>query len=121
LSGEYWSKSYSVSGWGGNADWTYSEILIMGTLKYYVPIKASKIKPYGGAGLGLVLGHSKVEGLGSFDTSANETGIGFQFFGGAEMPLADKLDGLLELKYGINGDNADFFGIFAGVTYKLGK
>lgn len=118
---DYWSKSYDVGHWKTS----FRQICIGGTASYFFPVKG-EIKPYAGAGLGFSFWKTEADWEGPSDpyteyieTSISETDIGLHFVGGAEKKLSPNLTGFGELKYHIDG--ADYFGIFAGVTYLLGK
>lgn len=123
----YWSKSYDV---GAHWDWSYSQIYINALARYFFSQKkGSSFSPYAGGGLGLVIGkvssdytgpESDYYGYYYEDTSSSETGIGIVLLGGAKMPLSPKMDGFGEVRYS-TGEGADYFGIFAGVIFKLNK
>ena len=117
---EYWGKSYDV----GYYEWTFSEIIIGATAKYYFPTQGI-MKFYGGGGLDFIIGNSSGEYTGTnpyytnTDVSDSDTDIGFHFCGGGEYPLSETMTGFAELKYTVDG--ADFFSIFAGVKFKMGQ
>lgn len=110
---EYWGKTYTE----GYNEWSWSEIMIGATAKYYLPSSSEQFKLYGGAGLDLVIGSWDSKNTGH---SASDTDIGIHACVGAEMPFSPSLTGLAELKYNINGF-ADYFAIFAGAKFALGK
>jgi len=94
---DYWSVS------------NFRQISIGGTTKYLFPIEGD-IKPYAGGGLNLIFWKAD---------SVSDTDIGIDFVGGVEKELSPNLIGFGEVKYHIDG--ADYIGLFAGVTYLLGK
>lgn len=115
---DYWRKSYdSGTPLYGKAEWNWTEIIIGATAKYFFKTK-SIIEPYAGGGLGLTIGRSKWE-TENYDDSASDTDFGLHFVGGLEYPLSPTMKGIAEAKYHVNG--ADYFGIFAGITFLLGK
>lgn len=120
---DIWSKSYGGLSPYGKADYTYTEITLAALGKYYFQLKNSSIKPYAGLGLGLIIGRSSFEYsipyFGSSSESTSETNLGFRILGGVDYKLSPQLNSFLEIFYHANG--ADFLGIFAGVTYMLGK
>ncbi|MBN2008412.1 outer membrane beta-barrel protein [candidate division KSB1 bacterium] len=116
---DYWGKTYDA----GYYEWTYSEIIVGATAKYYFA-KQGEFLPYAGGGLGLVIGKSsgkytgpQYSGYTYADDSSSDTKLGFHFCAGADYPLSPTLTGFGEIKYTING--ADFFGIYIGAVYKL--
>lgn len=119
---DYWSKSYdSGTPLYGTAEWSWTEIVLGATAKYFFKT-TSKIEPYAGAGLGLTIGRSKWEAsyMGvDYDDSVSDTNLGLHFVGGLEYPLSPTMKGIAEAKYHLNG--ADYFGIYGGVTFLLGK
>jgi opacity protein-like surface antigen len=122
----YWSKSYDV---GADYKWTYSQFYIAAIAKYYFAMnKGSKIEPYAGGGLGLVMGKVKSEYSGptygydelyNVNTSVSHTNLTIMLVGGAKMPLSPKMDGFAEVRYSTASDLADIWGIFVGVIFKL--
>ncbi|MBN2321834.1 MAG: porin family protein [Acidobacteria bacterium] len=121
LEGEvlYWGKSYDY-GWGGDAK--FSEIIISALGKYCFPMKGSKMLPYAGGGLGLVLSKFSWDAPAGYsgyvdDSSESETDIGFHLLGGTYYDLSPQMKGFAEFRYTSNG--ADFWGIFAGFIYNL--
>lgn len=113
---EFWSKSREVG--YGYSD-SYSDLGIGAMLKYYFEIN-SELKPYAAAGLAFQLEHFKTELPPPFgNASDNKTEIGLHLIGGAELPINNQIDGLAELKYVISDIN--YFGIFLGANYKIGK
>jgi hypothetical protein len=119
---EYWSKSYCEENAMFSGDWTISEIVIAPMVKYCFP-SGSQIKPFVGGGVGFTIGKSNFETsdpfFGNQETSASDSEIGVFFGGGVDYELSPNLLGFVEAKYHIGG--ADYLGIFAGVTYLLGK
>jgi hypothetical protein len=122
----YWSKSYDV---GAHWDWSYSQIYITALARYFFSQKkGASFSPYAGGGLGLVIGKVSSDYTGPNedyygyydDTSTSSTGIGIVLLGGAKKALSPKMDGFAEVRYG-TGEGADYFGIFAGVIFKLNK
>lgn len=120
---DYWSKSYKVG--LSDAEWSWTEIVIGGFAKYYLDLK-SPVAPYGGGGLGFVIGRSSGEyeyfngSTGQIEKrsdSDTDTDFGFFFMVGADYDLSPQLTGFGELKYHMNG--VDYLGIYFGVTYKL--
>jgi opacity protein-like surface antigen len=90
--------------------------------------KDSKIEPYAGGGLGLVMGSVKTEYSGptygydalyNVNTSVSHTNLTIMLVGGAKMPLSPKMDGFAEVRYSTASDLADIWGIFVGVIFKL--
>ena len=119
---DFWSKSYDAGSMYGEAEWSWTEIVIGASAKYFFPSQ-SQFKPYAGGGLNFTIGRSKWEYtdyLGhKYEDSDSDTDIGAHIFGGVEYLLSPNLNGYAELKY--HTDGADYFGIFAGVTYLLAK
>ncbi len=115
---DFWKKSYDTGSLGGTFEASFTEIAIGALGKYYFPMSNSAFKPYAGAGLGLTIGKAKVDSPygGGSDSS---TDFGFRILGGADYALSPTLTGFAEAVYQIDG--ADYFGIFAGVVYSLGK
>ncbi len=119
---EYWGKSYeAAAGLSNLADWSWSEILIAGTVKYMFPTQ-SAIRPYLGGEMGFAIGrwdwkysYASV----NYDESGSDTKIAFGALGGVEVPLSSSMKGIAEVKYHING--IDYLGIFGGITFVLGR
>lgn len=112
---DYWGKSYDT---GFNTDASFSVIAVGGLVKYYFDLNGSKILPYTGAGLALHFASVKVNTpIG--DVSDTQTDIGFHLLGGIEYPFSPKLNGVAEVKFAFSEVN--YFGIYAGAIYKLGK
>jgi hypothetical protein len=119
----FWSKSIAENAY---EDFSYSQIYLNAIARYFfAQKKGSSFQPYAGGGLGLVIAKSKFEYKGeysdfyhaaNYDNSA--TGIGIVLVGGAKMALSPSMDGFGEVRYG-TGEGADYFGIFAGVLFKL--
>ena len=119
---EYWGKSYeATAGPYEIADWSWSEIVVAGTVKYMFPTQSS-IRPYLGGEVGFTIGRwdweSSYSGI-NFDESGSDTEIGFGALGGVEIPLSSSMKGIAEVKYHIDG--IDYLGIFGGITLLLGK
>jgi opacity protein-like surface antigen len=119
---EYWSKSYDV-GFGSDADASISVIALGAAAKYHFEMDGN-ITPYAGGGLGLNIGKASLEYTDPFtgqkvDDSDSESDIAIHLLGGASMPLSPQMDGYAELKYVIS--DVEYFGIFLGINYKMGK
>lgn len=116
---DYWSKKYeSGTTYLGTWETTLSEITIYALGKYYIPLSNSPVKPYGGAGLGFVIGKASIDTpLGSH--SESDTDFGIRLVGGADYEFSPNLKVFAEVAYHTNG--TDFFGIFAGVMFSTGK
>jgi opacity protein-like surface antigen len=118
---DYWSKSYDE---GTYWEASYSVIGISAIAKYHFEMDGN-IKPYAGGGLGFNIGTAKAEytgptygyDLGDTDASESNTDLGLTLVGGAAMELSPSMDGFVELRYSTDG--ADYFGIYAGISYKL--
>ncbi len=118
---DFWSKGYDVGYW----EWSWTNIAIGAMAVYYFPMDGN-IKPYAGGGLGFNIGMWKSDysgpanqSWGIEDQSDTEIDLGIHLAGGAEMELSPTLDGFGEVKYTIG--EADYFGFFVGVIYKLGE
>ncbi len=119
---DYWGKGYDLGYW----EWSWSVIDIAAIAKYPFETQGN-LKPYVGGGLGLSFNHwsSNYKGPSSpyfsekdFEASATDTEFAIHLLGGADMELSPKMVGFAEVKYTIAG-NADYFGIFVGINYKL--
>ncbi len=121
---DYWGKGYDA----GYYKWNWSVINIAAIAKYPFETQGN-IKPYAGGGLGLAFNHWSSDYTGpAFDSpyysspdlkdSATDTDLAIHLLGGADMALTPQMDGFAEVKYTIAG-NADYFGIFVGINYKL--
>ena len=118
---DYWSKGYDEAYY----EWSWTTIAFGATAKYEVAMEGN-IVPYFGGGVGLNYGKWSGEYKGpaspyitETDQDESEIDFDFHFLGGGKMPLSPTMDGILELKYVISG-NADYFGIWGGVVFKLG-
>jgi len=118
---DYWGKTYKA----GYYEWTFSEILIGATAKYYLP-GSGPMKFYGGGGIDFIIASSKGKYTGpqdywgyDTDVSDSDTEIGFHVLGGLDYPFSESMTGFAELKYTLNG--VDFFSISAGVKFQMGK
>jgi len=121
---DYWGKGYDA----GFYEWNWSVINIAAIAKYPFEMQGN-IKPYAGGGLGLAFNHWSSDYKGpdidspfyttsDLEDSATDTDLAIHLLGGAEMELSPQMDGFAEIKYTIAG-NADYFGIFVGINYKL--
>ena len=123
---DFWKKSYDeevvVPGFtAASGEASFTEIVIGATAKYFFQT-ASQIEPYAGAGLGFTIGRSKWEATYQgvkHEGSHSDTDLGFHLLGGVEYPLSPTVNGIAEAKYHLDG--ADYFGIYVGVMYLLGK
>jgi opacity protein-like surface antigen len=118
---DFWSKGYDA----GDFEWSWTNINIGAMAKYYFPVSGN-LNPYAGGGLGFAIGMWKTEYSGpansyleDLDESDTEIDIALHLAGGAEMELSPLLDGFFEVKYTIS--EADYFGFWLGVMYKLGE
>jgi len=118
----YWSKSYDV----GTYSWKYSDLAIKVNGRYYFPME--KMKPYVGAGLGFHMYSWKYDEptytyggvtYGGGNVSESDTKFGFQFLGGVEYPLNEKMGLFAEAEYDLA--DIDQFIIGAGLSMKFGK
>lgn len=117
---DYWGKTYAQS---ADTEAKFSVIGIAGVVKYRFNVSGD-IKPYAGGGLALNIGSWSFEYSGPYaqylnDTSGSETDLGLYLVGGASKTFSPTLDGFAEIRYNTGG--VDYLGIYAGVTYKLGK
>jgi opacity protein-like surface antigen len=118
---DYWSKSYAQSTY---YDASFSVFAITAIVKYHFDMSGN-IKPYAGGGLGLNIGKAKVDYTGpdygglydGASSSSSDSELGLNLVGGAAMELSPTMDGFLEARYNTGG--VDYFGIYAGITYKL--
>lgn len=116
---DYWSKTYdSGSIYGTTWESTISAITIYGLGKYYIPVGDTPVKPYCGVGLGFVISKVSVD-IPGFSKSESDTDLGFRLVGGADYQISPNLKAFAEACYHSNG--TDFFGIFAGVVFMVGK
>ncbi len=116
----YFSKSYGKETW---ADFTFSTLSIAVIGKYPFEMQGS-LKPYAGGGLGFEIFKTEWDVDNSYsyywvDESASSTSLGIHLLGGAEMEINEKMTGFGEVRYTIS--DLDYFGIYVGVTYSLGK
>jgi opacity protein-like surface antigen len=112
---DYWSKSYDTG--VSNYDASITDIGVGVLVKYYFMAEGG-VKPYAGAGPALQFGRSKVDTpLG--EVSDTDTDFALHLLGGVELPLSEQIDGLAEVKY--VASDLNYFGIFAGIVYNLGK
>ncbi len=112
---DFWSKSYDTG--VSNYDASITDIGVGVLLKYYFMAEGS-VKPYAGAGPALQFGSSKVD-TPYGEASDTDTDFALHLLGGVELPLSDQIDGLAEVKY--VASDLNYFGIFAGIVYNLGK
>ncbi|HHM23788.1 MAG TPA: porin family protein [Bacteroidetes bacterium] len=114
---EFWGKSYSDY----SAKVSFTQLALGAVVLYYFPMENANFKPYSGVGLDFTRSKTSVEGLGFYSGSASSssTDIGIDLVAGIEYPLSPNLNGRGEFKY--HTDGADFWGIFVGVMYSLGK
>ena len=123
----YWGKDYDVF---ASNDFTVSSFSISAIGKYMFAESDQQLRPFAGAGLGFNFNSVSWE----YDTispvppyqpihekdSDSDTDIGIHIVGGTHYMLSDNLDGFAEFRYMIGGD-WDYWGIFAGVVFLLGK
>ncbi len=122
----YWSKSYDMF---GSNDFKVSSISISVIGKYLFAEPDQKMRPFAGAGLGFSINSVSWE----YDTispltlqpiheddSESDTDIGIHIVGGTNYMLSDNLDGFAEFRYMLGGD-WDYWGIYGGVIFLLGK
>ncbi len=112
---DYWGKSYDT---GVDSDVSFSLFVFGATAKYFFQTQ-SKFEPYAGAGLGFAYGRSEFDSDYLGDASGSDTDLGFHLLGGFEYPLSSSMKGLVEAKYHLDG--VDYLGIYAGITFPLGK
>lgn len=106
--------------WGSDVDGvSFSNIPIMALLNYY--FTAQGMKPFIGVELGLNASSSEIKFFG-ISQSNSETNLGFSVLGGIETVLNEDLNLRVNAKYNIifGDENTTFFGINAGLMYKLG-
>jgi len=113
----YWKKTYSEAWYTDNYEVSFSEFIVSALGKYYFSDKKSDFKPYAGGGLSMIFWSSKIgTGIwGGGDTSGSDFAI--TVLGGAKKALSPKLDGFAEFRYSTS--DWDFWGVFAGIVYKL--
>ncbi|GEM_PF-1097070 len=132
---KYWSKGEEEKGFGYTAKLTVSSIHINALAHYNFTSVGGGIRPYAGAGLGLVIG--KVKSEATFTSMANsrpgvrssvpasssysesETDLAIALRGGIDYDLSDNLTLNAEFRYSIGG--WDYWGILCGVMYNLKK
>jgi hypothetical protein len=123
---DFWTKSYDIGFLGENAEWTYTNIGILGGVRYDFPV-SSPILPFAFGGLGLHV--ARVSGETSFhiggvdyseDASDNSMEFGARFGGGIEYGLSEKMDFIARAGYDING-GANYFFVTGGVQFGVGK
>lgn len=123
---DYWSKSYEISVFDFDEEWTYSDLMISATAKYMIPTQGS-VMPYVGGGLALHIFSVEWtcqsydfwgEDLMTENCDDSETDIGFHAVGGVDMELSPNLRGGVEGRYAIA--DPDHFGIFGKLTYVVG-
>ncbi len=117
--GQVWRKGYNkLTYWEHH--WT--EFVMGGGVKYYVPMENMPFKPYAGAGLVFAISRWSWEYTGSStwfqgSDSGSDFNIGAQIFAGAEYPINPKMTAFAEARY--HTDGIDFLGLFGGVLLKL--
>ncbi|MEO8398510.1 MAG: hypothetical protein ABI550_01715 [Ignavibacteriaceae bacterium] len=117
---EYWSKSYNASSIANTFfDGKWTEFIIAPTFKFkfYTP---TKFITYAGGGIGFAIVSSNTDfkdGSQVVRSSESKLNAALFFLGGVEYPFNKNLKGISEIKFHING--ANFFGIYAGLTYLL--
>jgi len=123
---DYWSKSYDISVFDFDEEWTWSDIMIGATAKYMIPTQGS-VMPYVGGGLALHMFKWEWtcqsydfwgEDLITENCDDTSTDIGFHAVGGIDMELSPNLRGGIEGRYAIA--DPDHFGIFGKLTYVVG-
>lgn len=122
---DYWSVSYDAAAyWGSDFEWKYSLFAIGALGKYYFP-QSGSYDPYVGGGLSLNFysfespaGYNPYTNTYEKDSSSKMS-LGIHMVAGAKMELSETLDGFAEVKYTVS--KWDYFGIYVGVMYKLGK
>ncbi len=117
----YWSKSYDEHG----LDFSVSSISVAAIAKYYFKPEGEQLRPFAGGGLGFNRASAKSEfenpltGHTEKDTHS-DTDLAIHIAGGAKYALSPQLDGIGEFRYVMAGD-WDYWGIFAGVIYRLNQ
>jgi opacity protein-like surface antigen len=112
----YWAKSY-----GPGDDFKVSSIGLSVMAKYLFDIGNDQLKPYSGAGLGFTrTGWSSdyVDPLTGESLDDSDFDLAIHLAGGTKYLLSEQLDTFAEFRYSIAGD-ADFWGLFVGLVYKL--
>jgi|GEM_PF-1930117 len=120
LFGDFWTVGYDDEVVGVDVDIDHTQFSVGGMLKYYLPIRQDAvIFPYGGAGLAAVISSTDFSPAtpGVSDETENEFDVGLHLAVGTEFQLTEKLNGLAEIKYAING--ADYLGVFVGVIFQF--
>ena len=119
----YWSKGYDVSYY----EWSYSSIYINALGKYSFGDPEASFVPYAAAGLGVCFGKSKSEWKGEalpfgyeYETvSVSNTDIAIHVVRGVDYRFPPSLKAFAEFRYTLGG--WDFWGVFGGVMFELGK
>jgi hypothetical protein len=114
----YWSKGYDYV----YGSWSYSDIIIGALAKYHFSKKSTGMQPYAGGGLGFVMFKASwddASGYSDYLTDYSSTDIGITGLGGIEYPFSPSMKGFAEFRYTIGG--WDFWGIFGGLVFKMGK
>ncbi len=116
----YWSKSY-----GMGDHWKISQFGIAVIGKYFFAEASEQLRPFAGGGLGININSVSWEyddwlGGGTTKGSDSSTDIGLHVVGGADYKLSDSMKGFAEFRYMLGGD-WNFWAIFGGVIFSLGK
>jgi hypothetical protein len=114
----YWSKGYDYS-WGS---WSYSDIIIGALGKYFFSKKSTGMQPYAGGGLGLAMFKGSWKdnsGYTDYFSDYSSSDIAITGLAGIEYLFSPSMKGFAEFRYTTGG--WDFWGIFGGIIFKMGK
>jgi hypothetical protein len=124
---QYWSAGYNQGIFGANYDWSWSDIALKSTVRYFFPVK-SNLEPYLGGGIGMHFYSWKWDYPGysyggyvhpGASLSDTETKFDLHFVGGAQFSLAPNWKLQAEAEYAIA--DIDQFMLGANIIYILGK
>ncbi len=101
---DYWNKNKRIV---DNKEIMWRVFGISAITKYIFP-NQSKITSFIGGGAGFNFGKSEIKS--TFD-------LAIHILGGISVPVATNLNGVVELKYSLDG--ADYLGIFLGTSYRI--
>ncbi|MBN1999383.1 hypothetical protein JW935_17625 [candidate division KSB1 bacterium] len=89
-------------------------VLQMGTLFKYFIFQDQKLSVYSGGGVSLQWRQLSFE---NDKKSDSKWSLALQFLCGCEIPLHEKINGVVEIEYSIDG--IDFWAVTAGMNYKF--
>ena len=125
---DFWTKSYDFGMYGSTSEFRYTNIGILGGVRYDFPVPGT-ITPFGFGALGLHVARASGEysytdpfsgTMMTEDNSATEMEFGIRFGGGAAVAVSPGVDFVARLGYDING-GANYFFVTGGARFGLGQ